>query len=274
MLVAECREGVAVLAAANRFPAIRRVMAVEGDRDALNRARGVVDDLEEPPIFFAAQSLPGLQFADGVFDAAICLSGVATTAQLLNTVSELRRVVRVGGHVFVAALGAGSFPLLEALAREAVWAASGRDWHGADMEAAQVDDASFDVAAARCAAQVVARGEIKDRVTFGMETSVLADPTVSRDVLGAWLALIPDAAAAIDRLPEWLEAWFARAEMVDTINVRWALMEVLEEEVSQIEDDDVLDESAEDVESEVGDEDVIAVDVDDEELEMLDDSEQ
>jgi SAM-dependent methyltransferase len=262
-----------VLAAANRFPAIRRVMAVEGDRDALNRARGVVDDLEEPPIFFASQSLPGLQFADGVFDAAICVSGVATTAQLLNTVSELRRVVRVGGHVLVAALGEGSFPLLESLAREATWAARGHDWDGADIDLARVGDAAFDVAAARCAARVVARGSQTDRVSFGNASSVLADSTVSRDVLGAWRALIPDAAAAIDRLPEWLEAWFARTELVDSICVRWALMEVLEEESSQIEDEDVLDEDSEDDAVEVGDDDVIAIDTEDDALELLDDME-
>ncbi len=240
-LLAECREGALVFALASRFPHVRRVMAVEGDRDVLNRARAVGEDVEEPPLFFAAQSLPSLQFADDVFDVAVCAAGIVTTAQLMNAAVELARVVRPGGHVLLAGVDAASFPLLEALAREATWASSAPVDEDADAAlAARIDEAAMGAVAERAPLRPVAAGAFERAVTFGRATSVLADSLVARDLFGAWRVLLPSAAHAIDGIPQWLDALFAESDLVDRVGIRWGVWEVLEEDLAPIEDADVL----------------------------------
>lgn len=259
VLVAEAREGLTALCVANHLPVLRRMIVAEGDRDALNRARGVFDGNDGPPVFFSHQSLPSLQFADGVFDAAVCVAGVVTTAQLLNAVSELTRLVRPGGSVVVAALGGHAFVLLEEIAREAAWSAhldgTISEDDSDELDAARVTPHSFDDVARQVNANIVERGSLREHVSFGRGPSVLGDASVARDLFGAWRVMLPNAAHALDRLPSWLDAWFAEAELVDDVEVLWARFEVLPEPEVAISDDDVL----------------AATDVDDEEIELLDD---
>lgn len=262
VLVAEAREGLTALCVANHLPVLRRMIVAEGDRDALNRARGVFDGSDGPPVFFSNQSLPSLQFADGVFDAAVCVAGVVTTAQLLNAVSELSRLVRPGGNVVVAALGGHAFGLLEEIAREAAWSAhldgTIAEDDSDEIDAARVTPHSFDEVAAAVNATIVERGSLREHVSFGRGPSVLGDATVARDLFGAWRVMLPNAAHALDRLPSWLDAWFADRELVDDVEVLWARFEVQPEPEVAVRDEDVVAESAvEDEEIELLDDDVI-----------------
>lgn len=110
VLVAEARCGFVPLEIAPRLGENTRVMALDSHGPMLDLARKRAEGRQgEDRIYFVNQRVGNLSYADGVFQAGICLDGIYTGRQADEGLAELARVTAVDGTVIVAAPLATSF---------------------------------------------------------------------------------------------------------------------------------------------------------------------
>lgn len=99
VLVAESRCGYVPLQWSARLPEHVRIIALDPSRAMLDTARSRMDEASLRRIFLVPQALPSLSYADGVFNAAVCINGLLTRQQLRDGLSELARVIESGGKL-------------------------------------------------------------------------------------------------------------------------------------------------------------------------------
>jgi SAM-dependent methyltransferase len=110
LLVAEARCGYVPLEIAPRMGPNTRVMALDSHGPMLDLARKRAEGREgEDSIYFVNQRVGNLSYADGVFQAGICLDGIYTGRQADEGIGELARVTADEGTVVVATPLATSF---------------------------------------------------------------------------------------------------------------------------------------------------------------------
>lgn len=111
VLVAESRCGFVPLQIVPFLSPDTRVIALDAHSSMLDVARKRAEGRDaEDRIYFVAQPVTSLSYADDVFQAGICLNGLCTGRQATEGVGELARVTAAGGKVVVAAPLATSFP--------------------------------------------------------------------------------------------------------------------------------------------------------------------
>ncbi|MEM1349516.1 MAG: class I SAM-dependent methyltransferase, partial [Myxococcota bacterium] len=111
VLVAEARCGYVPSFWASRLPQSTRVIALDPSRAMLDQARQRIERSElDRQIFFVPQQVNALSYADEVFVATVCFSGMNTLAQARDGLSELVRVTQSGGSLTFAVPLWESFP--------------------------------------------------------------------------------------------------------------------------------------------------------------------
>lgn len=110
VLAAEARCGIVVKRWLDRLAPATRMMALDPSGPMLDEARSRIDEDRQQQLFFVEERIRSLSYADGVFDAAVCLHGMVTTRQAREGLSELMRVVSSGSPVVVAVPVRTSFP--------------------------------------------------------------------------------------------------------------------------------------------------------------------
>lgn len=110
VLIAEARCGMVAIELAERLGEQCRVMALDSHGPMLDLARKRAEGAAgEERIYFVNQRVNNLSYADGVFEAGICLDGLYTGRQAMEGVAELVRVTADDGTVVVAAPLSSSF---------------------------------------------------------------------------------------------------------------------------------------------------------------------
>lgn len=111
VLVAEARCGYVPLEIAAMLGEGTRVIALDSHGSMLDLARKRAEGGDaEDRIYFVAQRVDNLSYADDVFQAGVCMAGICTGRQAKEGVAELARVTASGGRVLVGAPLSTSFP--------------------------------------------------------------------------------------------------------------------------------------------------------------------
>jgi SAM-dependent methyltransferase len=240
-LVAECRTGVLNGRLSRAMPTIRRIMAVDPDRDLLDAARG-----QEPgpvSVFFQTQSVRTLTFADDVFGLSLCAPLTGSVADVLNSLSELARVTAPGGWILFAVPDADSLAFMDELLNETLVAlpdveASVEEWRDTRTTAAPI-------LAAGSALQIewVDSGTLTVPVTFESAEHVWEHPVVAEAFAPRWQA-VGDDAESRDRiaadLRNRLTRYYAGGAVGSELQALWFLGRVVEAAPMQVSDDDVV----------------------------------
>ncbi len=110
VLIAEARCGFVPLAMVPFLSPDTRVIALDAHSSMLDIARKRAEGRDvDDRIYFVAQRVGALSYADDVFRAGICLAGICTGRQAKEGIAELARVTGDGKVVVAAPLGT-SFP--------------------------------------------------------------------------------------------------------------------------------------------------------------------
>jgi SAM-dependent methyltransferase len=240
-LVTGCRTGLSVLQLARMMPELRRVVAVDEDRELLNQAHATVEDVDAPPIFFNTQATRSLTFADDVFQLAVCASGVHDAASLLNALSALERVVAPDGVIGLAAFGAGSFPLVRELLLEELWAR--QDDRAHDLDAMWVTPSAVRDAGVRCRLSFLDDGASRVPVECGTVQDLLRHPLVIRDLREPLRPLFSDVESLWDALVVRGSGWFGDAPVTDEVELLWSLW-IVQPPLHAVDEADVVAQDA------------------------------
>ena len=242
-LVAECRTGYLNGRLSRAVPTIRRMMAVDPDRELLDVARG-----QEPgpvSVFFQTQSARTLTFADDVFGLSMCAPLTGSVADVLNALSELARVTAPGGWIAVAVPGSDSLAFMDELLNETMVAFPDavslmEEWRDTRTTAAPV-------LASGAALQVewVDSGEVRIPVTFESAEQVWDHPVVAEAFAPRWQAIGDDASGrqrlAAD-LRDRLTSYYAGGPIASELQALWFLGRVVESAPVLVSDDDLVHE--------------------------------
>jgi SAM-dependent methyltransferase len=121
VLVAEARCGYVPLQLVEMLEDDTRVIALDSHGSMLDLARKRAEGGDaEDRIYFVAQHVNNLSYADDVFQAGVCMAGLQTGRQAKEGIAELARVTSNGGKVVVAAPLGTSFPEFYDLLDEAL----------------------------------------------------------------------------------------------------------------------------------------------------------
>ncbi|MBU6160070.1 MAG: methyltransferase domain-containing protein [Myxococcales bacterium] len=242
-LVAECRTGHLNGRLSRAMPTIRRMMAVDPDRDLLDVARG-----QEPgpvSVFFQTQSVRTLTFADDVFGLSLAAPLTGSVADVLNSLSELARVTAPGGWIVFAVPGSNSLAFMDELLNETMVAFP--DAVSAMEEWRETRTTAAPVLAAGSALQVewVDSGELHIPVTFESAGQVWDHPVVAEAFAPRWQA-IGDSAAVRQRLAadlrDRLTRYYAGGPITSELQALWFLGRVVESAPVLVSDDDLVQE--------------------------------
>lgn len=99
VLAAEARCGEVVLRWLPQLSDDTRMMVLDTSGPMLDEARSRVAESDRDRLFFVEERVRSLSYADGVFDAAVCVHGLVTRRQITEGLGELVRVVSSGGTV-------------------------------------------------------------------------------------------------------------------------------------------------------------------------------
>jgi SAM-dependent methyltransferase len=193
VLVAEARCGYVPLELAKLSGDSTRIIALDSHSSMLDVARKRAEGKDgEDRIYFVAQRVGDLSYADEVFQAGICLDGICTNRQAREGVAELARVTADGGRVVVAAPLASSFPEFYDMLDEALRAHELTD---VLPRVAQLDDSLLslgDLAGAADAAKLgdVELEKIRWTLSFDSGHDFLHSPLVRTTFFPQWLGVI------------------------------------------------------------------------------------
>jgi SAM-dependent methyltransferase len=196
VLVAEVRCGYVPIELAGMSSDSTRIMALDSHSSMLDVARKRAEGASgEDRIYFVAQQVGDLSYADDVFQAGICLDGICTIRQARQGVAELTRVTVGGGKVVVAAPLASSFPEFYDMLDEAL-----RAHELADVlpRAGQLDESFLgvgDLAGAADAAGLddISIEKIRWKLSFDSGRDFLHSPLVRSTFFPQWLGVIRSA---------------------------------------------------------------------------------
>lgn len=244
-LVAECRTGYLSGRLSRAVPTIRRMMAVEPDRELLDVARS--QEAGPVPVFFQTQSSRTLTFADDVFGLSLCAPLTGSVADVLNSLSELARVTAPGGWIAMAVPGSDSLAFMDELLNETMVAFPDvvsvvEEWRDTRTSAAPV-------LAAGGALQVewVDAGELRIPVTFDSAEQVWDHPVVAEAFASRWQAIGDDALVRQQLsadLRERLTRYYAGGPITSELQALWFLGRVVESARVLVTDDDLVHEVA------------------------------
>lgn len=120
VLDACCGSGASALEAAETVGGAGHVVGVDLADRLLDLARAKAAQRQLSNIEFLTGDLMDLQMADGSFDAAVCAFGIFFVPDMAAGLTELRRVVRVGGTVSITTWGERVFEPTNAIFWEEV----------------------------------------------------------------------------------------------------------------------------------------------------------
>ncbi|MBA2664558.1 MAG: methyltransferase domain-containing protein [Bradymonadaceae bacterium] len=192
VLVAEARCGMVPIKWIEDLPETTRVMALDSSSAMLDTARQRIGDDLQRRIFFVQQRVSQLSYADGVFPAAICLSGIVTARQAQEGLGELTRVTSSGGQVVICAPLATSFPEFYDLLDEALRAHGLADALGRlnDLRNSLLSPARLLDTARSLRLTDINVSELSWNVAFGSGREFLYSPLVQESFFPHWVGAI------------------------------------------------------------------------------------
>lgn len=244
VLVAELGLGVFARSVLEAATNAKRVMLVDSDHDRLDAVRDALDDVVVPT-FFAAESVSALSFAPDVFDAAFCVRGVVTAADVLNVMASLAERVRPGGWVGVAAFGDATLSTFDELLAESVMASGSERLTAAftDHRNRRARAADLQNAASRCELEGVEAGAVRVPIRCAAEALMMSD-LVSSDLAPMWRAVdeaVREPGSSYGQAVMRLRTYFDGAEVEDDLELRWVVGRVAEPPVLDVDDADVVE---------------------------------
>lgn len=191
VLSAESRAGAVLARWVETLPASTRVMALDSSGAMLDEARERIAEEEHRRIFFVKQRVNALSYADGVFDAVVCLHGMVSRRQAREGVAELWRVVAPGGRLMTCFPLAGSFPefydmMDEALRALGLTSALGRL---SDLKANLLEENAVS-RILEAPEAVTTFSELSWEVAFGSGREFLYSPLVQETFFPHWVGAI------------------------------------------------------------------------------------
>lgn len=196
MLVAEARCGFVPLHLAPSLADGARIIALDGHGSMLDLARKRAEGgRAEERIYFVAQRVADLSYADGVFQAGICLDGLNTAEQARRGILELSRVTAAGGKIVAAAPLASSYPEFYDLLDEAMRAHRIADQlpRIAEMRNGLVSVGHLGAIAEQAGLEDVRVERLSWEVTFEDGHDFLHSPLVRQSLFSHWMSAVRSA---------------------------------------------------------------------------------
>lgn len=193
VLVAEARCGFVPLNLVPLLSEDTRVIALDARGSMLDLARKRAEGgAAEERIYFVAQRVGNLSYADDVFEAGICLDGIVTGRQAKEGISELARVTAEGGRVVVGAPMAASFPEFYDMLDEALRAHQLADVlpRLSQMQTSLLKPAQLAAAAEAAGLEDIGVEKLEWKLSFDGGRDFLHSPLVRETFFGHWLGVI------------------------------------------------------------------------------------
>ena len=192
VLVAEARCGFLPLRLVESLPASSRIIALDPSRPMLDRARQRLDDSLTRRVFFVHQRLTSISYADGVFQASICLHGIITGRHALEGLCELARVTAPGGHVVVAAPFIDSFSQMYDMLDEALRAQRHEDAaeRVRKTQASLLSPGQLAEAARQAGLHDATMHELRWRLAFDSGRHLLTSPLIRETFFAHWIGAV------------------------------------------------------------------------------------
>lgn len=192
VLSAESRCGAVVLRWLEELPAGTRMMALDSSGPMLDEARTRLDEEDLRRVFFVQQRVSSLSYADGVFNAALCLHGMVTERQAKEGMKELVRVTAGGGEVLAGFPLNQSFPEFYDMMDEAMRAL------GLESDLERIDELRQNlISEAQIASlakgldvEEIELSELSWEVAFGSAREFLQSPLIQETFLPHWVGAI------------------------------------------------------------------------------------
>lgn len=220
----------------------RRILFADAAAERLDRVRNL--DAARVPAFFNHQSSRELGFDDDVFEVALCVRDITTTADALNMMASLARVVHEGGYVAVVGVGPRSLDTLSEVLAESVYAAdsSALSEALADHLARRVATVDLEDAAKRLSLDTVASGTQLVAVTVADSSQAMQDPCVI-DIANGWRGVddgIRAVGTSIADTLDRMQTYFADQPLTEQLELSWIVARVSVAESIAIDDADVV----------------------------------
>ena len=192
VLSAESRCGAVVLRWLEGLPKGTRLMALDSSGPMLDEARSRIPEAEHRRIFFVQQRTNSLSYADGVFDATVCIHGMITARQAREAIQELTRVTAAGGRLVACFPLSHSFPEFYDLLDEAMRASDMKSALGRidDLRSNLLDEGRVSRVAEENGLQDVTISELSWEVAFGSGREFLYSPLIQETFFPHWIGAI------------------------------------------------------------------------------------
>ncbi len=209
-LVAEVRCGYVPLALRRQLDDQIRIVALDPKRAMLDAARERGGEEATDQIFFVPERVDTISYADGVFEASVCLEGVVTARQAEEGLRELVRVTVGGGEIALAAPLASSFELFYDMLKEALRAHEMADGLGRidELRETLLSPARLMAIADELDLEVTRATQLEWTVTFERGRDLLHSPLVRETFFPHWIGVI--SSPKRDRIVRYIE------EAIDT----------------------------------------------------------
>lgn len=192
VLSAESRCGAVVLRWLEELPEGTRMMALDSSGPMLDEARDRMDEADLRRVFFVQQRVSSLSYADGVFNAALCLHGMITERQAREGLEELVRVTIPGGEVMACFPLSTSFPEFYDLLDEAIRALGleGALERIGELQGNLISEAKIASVAQNLDVEKIELSELSWEVAFGGGREFLQSPLIQETFFPHWIGSI------------------------------------------------------------------------------------
>lgn len=192
VLSAESRCGAVVLRWFEELPEGTRMMALDSSGPMLDEARERMAEEDLRRVFFVQQRVNALSYADGVFDATLCLHGMITGRQAREGLEELVRVTAPGGEVVAAFPVVESFSEFYDLVDEAIRAL---DLEGAferlqELRGNLLSQAQIAAIGSELEVEAVELSELSWEIAFSSGRKFLESPLIQETFFPHWVGAI------------------------------------------------------------------------------------